>query len=74
MTNDNQFVKFRFRSIHGVTAGLVLAVSKYRELSISELSRMFPSWEAGKMHFIDCSDTYPTVEDAIHHTFEKEPK
>jgi hypothetical protein len=71
MANDNQFVKFRFRSEFGVTCGLVLPLASYRERTVTELSRMFPMSEASKMHLLDCSDVYSTFENAFHHDFER---
>jgi hypothetical protein len=63
------FVKFRFASKHGQTAGLIIEADRFHHLSISDLSRFYPYSEARFMARIEVSPTYPTWETAFDHEF-----
>jgi len=52
-----------------VTAGLVLEERKVRTISRTELSRMWPVWEAPAMRRLEISPAYPTQEEAVGHDF-----
>lgn len=69
------YVKFRFTSkSNGATAGLVLASDKFREKSITDLSRMFPMFESLKMERLEVSPEYGSWEDAFHHDMDRDEK
>ncbi len=67
----SEYVKFRFTSDKGSTAGLVLNVEIYKKKTIGALSQMFPMREATKMMRLECSEPFGTWEDAFHYDFEK---
>jgi len=72
------FVKCRFYSRdHGATAGLIFAVDKAGRLrsprgevlSLEDVSRCFPNYEAPKMVNYEVSQKYDTWEEAFAHQF-----
>jgi hypothetical protein len=63
------YVKFRFTSRHGSTAGLIIETRKLEQMSVREVSRLFPYYEAGKMKRLQVSPQYQTWEEAFNHTF-----
>jgi len=64
------FVKVRWTSSRGATAGLVFDKVQLDRLSIPELSRRCPRSEATKMHRLEISPAYGTFEEAFLHQFE----
>ncbi len=64
-------VKFRFRKLDksASTAGLVMEQDKLLSMPITEIGRMFPMFEAGKMEFLEISPAYPSFATAFAHTF-----
>lgn len=67
-----EYIKFRFKSEHGATAGLVLNADIYKTKSITDLSKCFPMREASKMHRLQCSEAFGTWDDAFNFDFDKE--
>jgi hypothetical protein len=63
------YVKFRFTSRNGATAGLVIDSFRFARTSITDLSRFFPYSEAPLMARLEVSPEYPTWEDAFNHSF-----
>ena len=64
------FRKIRFIAPHaGVTAGLVIG-PKQTNWTITELSRLFPLWEAMKMKRLQSSPFFSTFEEAFSFSFE----
>jgi len=63
------YVKFRFVSDEGATAGVVMAESSYRAASISDLSRLFPYSEARFMRRLEVSPAYDLWDRAFAHDF-----
>ena len=64
-------VKFRFRKIDksAATAGVVMEQDKLLAMPVTEISHMFPMFEAGKMEFLEISPAYPCFATAFAHTF-----
>lgn len=64
------FVKVRFISKqHGATAGLILTLKQIRDITVADLSRMYPYSVANKMERLQKSQPYPTWNEAFNHTF-----
>lgn len=64
-----RFVKVRFMSDVGATAGLVFTEAQMRMCSVSQLSRYFPSSEFRKMRTLQISRPYMSWEEAFDHEF-----
>jgi hypothetical protein len=62
------YVKFRFTSRNGATAGLVIESDRFQRTSMTNLSRFFPYSEAQFMARLEVSPEYPTWEEAFNHT------
>jgi hypothetical protein len=63
--------KVRFTSKrNGPTAGLVIEDSKWSDMSVSDISRLFPYGEAGKMQRLETSSAYESWEEAFNHDFD----
>lgn len=70
-----EYIKVRFESrLYGHTAGLVLELSKFENMSVEELSRIFPYSESLKMQTLMRSKSYPTWEEAFQHNFDDTTK
>ena len=66
-----EYIKVRFESKrYGNTAGLVLELNKFENMSVEDLSRLFPYIESMKMHTLIRSQSYPTWEEAFSHNFD----
>lgn len=65
-----KYLKVRFVSGHGETAGIVIAQSKFDCLTITGLSRLFPVSEFRKMGSLQVSPVFDSFESAFYHTFE----
>ena len=64
------FVKVRFTSkTNGSTAGLILTLDKFKKMSITDISRMFPYSESCKMAWLEVSNQYSTWDMAFAHDF-----
>jgi hypothetical protein len=63
------YVKFRFTSAYGATAGLVISADKLRALGVVEISRFFPHSEFMKMKRLEVSPAYGSELEAIKHEF-----
>jgi len=64
------FRKIRFISKeHGATAGLVIGPEQC-DWTVSDLSRLFPVWEAMKMRRLQSSPFFTTFEEAFTFSFE----
>lgn len=64
--------KVRFYSpVNGATAGLIVETNKLANMSIPDISRLFPYSEANKMQRIQCSPEYGTFEAAFLHEFKE---
>ena len=63
------YVKFRFTSNAGATAGLVIETDRLQRTSVSDLSRFFPYSESRFMARLEVSPEYPSWEDAFNHSF-----
>jgi len=64
------FVKVRFTSkTNGSTAGLILTLDKFKKMSITDISRMFPYSESVKMAWLEVSNQYSTWDMAFAHDF-----
>lgn len=61
------FRKIRFISARGVTAGLVIGTA-HAKWRVSELSRLFPMWEARRMSQLQASPWFKTFEEAFNYT------
>lgn len=66
------FVKFRFTSKTGQTAGLVITADRFHRTSVADLSRMFPTSEYRHMARLERSPEYLTWADAFAHDFNAE--
>ena len=67
------YQKVRFSNEKGVTAGLVIDSDKLRNMSISEVSSLYPTREARYMTGkFERSPIYPTWEEAFDHIFNDE--
>ena len=64
------YQKVMFSSNAGKTAGLVVPADRVQNASVSDLSRLFPYSESGKMARVHVSPEYPTFEAAFAHSFE----
>ena len=67
------YIKFRFYRGKEVTAGLVLPIEKFQRMAITELSELFPAWEAPKMHYIERSPILPNPTEAFLYDFDASP-
>ena len=68
-----EYIKVRFESrLYGYTAGLVLELDKFEDMSVEELSRLFPYSESLKMQTLMRSKSYPTWNEAFLHNFDSE--
>lgn len=63
------YLKFRFTSCQGCTAGLVIESDKFSNLSITELSRFFPYSESRFMARLEVSPKFPSWEAAFNFQF-----
>jgi hypothetical protein len=52
------------------TAGLVLDIDRFRNMSITDVSRLFPYSEAGKMERLRRSPLFPTWDEAFEFDFD----
>jgi len=70
-SDDEGYVKVRFvnPTTGGATAGIVLPASRFKVLSVSELSRIFPNSEARHMRKVEVSPAYPSFDSAFLHDF-----
>lgn len=66
------FRKVRFYSIHGETAGLVLTETKFRQVTLNNLSRMFPDSECLKMGRVQYSPLFDTWNEAFLFDFNRD--
>lgn len=66
------YIKFRFTNGTESTAGLIMETAKLKAMTFPEVSRLFPMYEATKMHRLDVSPEYPTWEGAFNHKFKGE--
>lgn len=64
-----EYIKARFTSLDGATAGLVFNVEAFESMTISEFSRLFPISEARFMRAVEVSPRYQTWEAAFNHDF-----
>ena len=64
------YLKFRFTSRHGCTAGLVIESDKFSNLSITELSRFFPYSESRFMRELEVSREFNSWRDAFDFDFD----
>ncbi len=60
------FQKVWFSKGREKTAGLILPAAKLHGMSISEISRLFPMSEAGKMGRLHTSPVFATWDAAFH--------
>ena len=51
------------------TAGLVLDAAKLANMTVSDISRLFPYSESHKMRVLQVSKKYPHFYDAFNHQF-----
>lgn len=66
-----KYSKVRFVSkFNGTTAGIVLSQKQLEDLTISQISKMFPLSEAMKMERLERGEYYDSFEDAFNHTFD----
>ncbi len=63
------YIKFRFTSVKGSTAGLVMESCKFHATTVTALSRLFPYEESRYMKVIECSPEYPSWDEAFAHQF-----
>jgi hypothetical protein len=65
------FYKVRFITRDGrhATAGLVFPAGEVIDRDASYLSRFFPMSEALKMQLLQISPMFPTMDEALAHTF-----
>jgi hypothetical protein len=63
--------KVRFTSYAGNTAGVIVESAKFDTMTTSDISRLFPYYEAPKMKVLQLSDEYSSWEAAFSHSFEK---
>lgn len=67
---ETEYQKVMFSSKnYGKTAGLVIESEKLAEMSIAEISRLFPYSEAMKMGKLHISPKYNSWEHAFEHEF-----
>lgn len=66
------YMKVRFTSLKGATAGLIFLSQDVYNMSLSKLSRHWPVSEALKMRRVELSPEYDTWEQAFDHSFDKE--
>lgn len=60
------YVKIHWTNGEEKTAGLVFNEEELKSLSLGQLSRSWPMWEATKMKKLICSKTFPTWEEAFN--------
>ena len=65
-----KFIKVRFVSGHGATAGLVMTLDKFSTTTISGISRLFPVSEFRKMGTMQASPALDSFEDAFSFQFD----
>ena len=62
--------KIRFTSKrNGATAGLIIPTAKFSNMSIADISRLFPMSEASKMERIEQAGPFVTWNEAFAHKF-----
>ena len=64
------YLKFRFTSSQGCTAGLVIESDKFSNLSITELSRFFPYSESRFMRELEVSREFENWREAFDFDFD----
>lgn len=64
------YLKFRFSSRQGCTAGLVIESDKFANLSITELSRFFPYSESRFMRELEVSREFNSWCEAFEFDFD----
>ena len=64
------YIKFRFSSRQGCTAGLVIESDKFERLSITDLSRFFPYSEARFMRELEVSREFNSWREAFDFDFD----
>ena len=64
------YLKFRFTSRQGCTAGLVIESDKFSNLSITELSRFFPYSESRFMRKLEVSREFNSWREAFDFDFD----
>lgn len=64
-----KYVKVRFVSGHGETAGIVISETKFNNSTISGLSRLFPVSEFRKMGSLQASPVFDSFDAAFLHQF-----
>jgi hypothetical protein len=67
---SHRYVKVRFASKHGATAGLVFRLDLFPMTTVA-LSRCFPHSEARFMERLEVSPDFDTWEAAFHHCFDR---
>ncbi len=72
---EMEYIKIRFESRpYGHTAGFVLELGRFEDMSLEEISRLFPYSESLKMKTLLRSKSYPTWEEAFQHNFDDTAK
>ena len=64
------YLKFRFSSRQGSTAGIVIESDKFSNLSITELSRFFPYSESRFMRELEVSSEFNSWREAFDFDFD----
>ena len=64
------YLKFRFSSRFGCTAGIVIESDKFSNLSITELSRFFPYSESRFMRELEVSREFNSWREAFDFDFD----
>ena len=64
------YLKFRFTSRQGCTAGLVIESDKFSNLSITDLSRFFPYSESRFMRELEVSREFENWREAFDFDFD----
>jgi len=64
------YIKIRFRSKYGETAGIVLAFERYDAMTVTELSRLFPMSECLKMGYLEKSPVFESWDNAFLFDFD----
>lgn len=65
-----RFLKVRFTSRFGSTAGLVLEFERYDSMTVTQFSELFPDSEAMKMGKLQKSPVYERWDDAFLFDFD----
>jgi hypothetical protein len=69
------YQKVWFESVlHGRTAGLIVPAEQLKSMTISEVSRLFPYFEANKMKTLQVSPVFETWEAAFAFGIDGETK